>query len=64
MLRTIAGGRSSRMGRNKLLLDLDGKPILCHAVDQALGRQLARATIRLGTATLPEADLLKGREGS
>ena len=32
--------------------------------DQALGRQLARATIRLGTATLPEADLLKGREGS
>jgi molybdenum cofactor cytidylyltransferase len=32
----LAAGRSSRMGRNKLLLDLEGKPILCHAVDQAL----------------------------
>ena len=34
------------------------------AIDQALGRQLARATIRLRTATLPGADLLKGGEGS
>jgi molybdenum cofactor cytidylyltransferase len=32
----LAAGQSSRMGRNKLLLDLEGKPILCHAVDQAL----------------------------
>jgi molybdenum cofactor cytidylyltransferase len=32
----LAAGRSSRMGRNKLLLALDGKPILDHVVDQAL----------------------------
>ena len=36
----LAAGQSSRMGRNKLLLDLAGKPILCHAVDQALAAGL------------------------
>jgi len=49
----LAAGRSSRMGRNKLLLDLDGKPILCHAVDQAWvpherGRRGQRSSGRQG----------------
>jgi molybdenum cofactor cytidylyltransferase len=41
----LAAGRSSRMGRNKLLLELDGKPILCHAVDQALGAGLSEIVV-------------------
>jgi molybdenum cofactor cytidylyltransferase len=44
----LAAGRSSRMGRNKLLLDLDGKPILCHAVDHALGAGLSEIVVVSG----------------
>ena len=44
----LAAGRSSRMGRNKLLLDLAGKPILCHAVDQALGAGLSEVVVVSG----------------
>jgi molybdenum cofactor cytidylyltransferase len=44
----LAAGRSSRMGRNKLLLDLDGKPILCHAVDRALGAGLSEIVVVSG----------------
>jgi molybdenum cofactor cytidylyltransferase len=44
----LAAGRSSRMGRNKLLLDLDGKPILCHAVDQALAAGLSEIVVVSG----------------
>lgn len=29
----LAGGRSSRMGTDKALLDLAGRPLLCHALD-------------------------------
>ena len=31
----LAAGRSSRMGRNKLLLDLEGQPIVTHVVAEA-----------------------------
>jgi molybdenum cofactor cytidylyltransferase len=44
----LAAGRSSRMGRNKLLLDLEGKPILCHAVDQALAAGLSEVVVVSG----------------
>ena len=44
----LAAGRSSRMGRNKLLLELDGKPILCHAVDQALAAGLDEIVVVSG----------------
>jgi molybdenum cofactor cytidylyltransferase len=44
----LAAGSSSRMGRNKLLLELDGKPILCHAVDQALGAGLSEIVVVTG----------------
>jgi molybdenum cofactor cytidylyltransferase len=35
----LAAGRSTRMGTNKLLADLQGKPIVRHTVDAALGSQ-------------------------
>jgi molybdenum cofactor cytidylyltransferase len=44
----LAAGSSSRMGRNKLLLDLAGKPILCHAVDQALAAGLSEIVVVSG----------------
>jgi molybdenum cofactor cytidylyltransferase len=44
----LAAGRSSRMGRNKLLLELDGKPILCHAVDHALAAGLSEMVVVTG----------------
>lgn len=38
----LAAGRSSRMGAlNKLLIAIDGKPMVRHAVEAALGAQLA-----------------------
>ncbi len=44
----LAGGASRRMGRNKLLLPLGGKPLLAHAVDAALGSRAAGVTVVLG----------------
>jgi molybdenum cofactor cytidylyltransferase len=44
----LAAGQSSRMGRNKLLLDLGGRPILCHAVDHALAAGLTDLTVVSG----------------
>ncbi len=31
----LAGGKSTRMGRDKALLEVDGKPLLLHAVERA-----------------------------
>jgi molybdenum cofactor cytidylyltransferase len=44
----LAAGRSSRMGRNKLLLELDGKPILVHAIDHALAAGLSEIVVVTG----------------
>lgn len=32
----LAGGKSERMGENKLALTIDGKPLLCHTIDSVL----------------------------
>jgi molybdenum cofactor cytidylyltransferase len=44
----LAAGRSSRMGRNKLLLELDGKPILCHAVDHVIAAGIREIVVVTG----------------
>ncbi len=44
----LAGGASHRMGRNKLLLPLEGKPLVAYAVDAALGSRAAGVTVILG----------------
>ena len=44
----LAAGRSSRMGRNKLLLDLDGKPIVAHVVAQAAAAGFSEIVVVTG----------------
>jgi molybdenum cofactor cytidylyltransferase len=46
----LAGGRSSRMGpgHNKLLAELDGKPLIAHAVDAALAAGLHAVWVATG----------------
>lgn len=44
----LAAGQSSRMGQNKLLLDFNGKPLLCHVIDQALALNLPETVVVLG----------------
>jgi molybdenum cofactor cytidylyltransferase len=44
----LAAGKSSRMGRNKLLIELDGKSLVEHTVDAALASQAAPVIVVLG----------------
>jgi molybdopterin-guanine dinucleotide biosynthesis protein A len=47
----LAGGRSSRMGRDKALLTLAGKPLVEHAVTK-LGRLCAKVSVLSGNSEL------------
>ena len=44
----LAAGQSRRMGRNKLLLTLDGKPVLRHVVDTIRASRISSITMVLG----------------
>ncbi len=44
----LAAGASRRMGRNKLLLPLAGKPLVAHAVEAALGSRADEVVVVLG----------------
>ncbi|HVT45787.1 MAG TPA: nucleotidyltransferase family protein [Thermoanaerobaculia bacterium] len=44
----LAAGKSSRMGRIKQLLPLDGKPLLQHAIDAAAAAALSEVIVVLG----------------
>lgn len=44
----LAAGTSSRMGTNKLLLPIDGSPMLNHAIDAALYSQVCRVVVVAG----------------
>lgn len=44
----LAAGKSSRMGRNKLLLELDGRPLISHVVDHLLTLKLPEVVVVLG----------------
>lgn len=44
----LAAGRSSRMGSNKLLLDLDGRPIVAHVVAEAAAAGIADIVVVTG----------------
>ncbi|MBK1698042.1 NTP transferase domain-containing protein [Rhodovibrio salinarum] len=58
----LAAGQSSRMGgRNKLLAEVDGQPLLLHAVDAAEGAHAAPVMVVTGHAQAEVARLLQGR---
>lgn len=44
----LAAGRSSRLGRPKQLLDLNGEPLLRHTIRTALGAHLSEVILVLG----------------
>lgn len=44
----LAAGKSSRMGRNKLLLEFKGKPILDHVADQAAAAGIGEIVVVCG----------------
>lgn len=44
----LAAGRSTRFGRNKLLAELDGRPMVCHALEAACALRAARTAVVTG----------------
>jgi molybdenum cofactor cytidylyltransferase len=57
----LAAGQSSRMGRNKLLIDIDGATMVERAVDAALAAQAAPVIVVLGHQAGDVAARLGGR---
>jgi molybdenum cofactor cytidylyltransferase len=51
----LAAGTSTRMGRNKLFLELDGKPLVRHVLERAASAGFDRLIVVLGH----EADLVR-----
>ena len=56
----LAAGLSRRMGQSKLLLPWEGRPILRHVVDAALGSQLAPLVVVTGAHAGDVAAVLQG----
>ena len=57
----LAAGRSRRMGgRNKLLLEIDGKPMVCHVVDALLEFGIASVTVVTGHQAQKVRSVLQG----
>jgi len=64
MIRAIilAAGRSRRMGVQKLLLPVGGKPMIARIVDEVLAGPMAQAFVVLGRDGARVADALSSRE--
>src|SRR5262245_22201672 len=59
----LAAGRSRRMGTQKLLLPLRGKPVIAHPVDALLRSGMAQPiAVVLGASPEPLRAALPGRE--
>ncbi len=56
----LAAGLSSRMGRNKLLATVAGKPLLRHAVDSALASRLTPLVVVTGHDAAAVRESLSG----
>lgn len=54
----LAAGQSSRMGEHKLLLPLQGKALVCHAVETALEADIGEVFVVLGREANQVADAL------
>jgi len=59
----LAAGRSSRMGRNKLLLDWNGKPIVAHVLDKLAGMGFAETIVVTGHQAGKVKAALEARPG-
>jgi molybdenum cofactor cytidylyltransferase len=55
----LAAGSSSRMGSSKQLLEIDGQPLLCKCVDEALAASPSRVVVVLGANEKPHRELLE-----
>jgi molybdenum cofactor cytidylyltransferase len=44
----LAAGRSSRMGANKLLVEIDGRPMIAHVLDMLRSLELVQLVVVLG----------------
>lgn len=55
----LAAGQSRRLGRNKLLLPLAGRPLLLHAVEAALGSRADQVWVVLGATAAKVRPLLE-----
>jgi molybdenum cofactor cytidylyltransferase len=58
----LAAGQSRRMGQNKLLIELDGKSLVEHAVDAALAARAAPVIVVLGHQAAELRARLAGRD--
>jgi molybdenum cofactor cytidylyltransferase len=58
----LAAGRSTRMGRNKLIAELGGVPLVSRAVDAALGACLASVWVVTGHDADEVRSALSGRD--
>jgi molybdenum cofactor cytidylyltransferase len=57
----LAAGRGARMGGQKLLLPLAGRPLVQWAVDAALGSKAAETIVVVGHEAARVAEVLEGR---
>lgn len=55
----LAAGSSSRMGKSKQLLSVNGQPLLLHVVDHALSTSAQQVLVVLGSEPHLHADLLE-----
>ena len=55
----LAAGSSSRMGSSKQLLEIDGQPLLCKCVNQALAANPSQVVVVLGANEKPHRELLE-----
>jgi molybdenum cofactor cytidylyltransferase len=58
----LAAGLSTRMGKNKLLLDFKTKPLITHAVDTLLASEVDEVVVVLGHEADKVRDKLQGRQ--
>ena len=56
----LAAGNSTRMGRNKLLLELDGEPVIRRAVGRAIDAGLSPVIVVLGFEADRVREVLSG----
>jgi molybdenum cofactor cytidylyltransferase len=55
----LAAGSSSRMGRSKQLLEIDGEPLLCSCVNHAVAVNPSQVVVVLGANEKPHRELLQ-----